>query len=326
MSNLKGKRIVIGICGSIAAYKAAFLCRLFIKAEAEVKVIMTKSACTFVSPLTFSTLSKNEVITDISDEKGWNSHVDLGMWADVFIIAPATANSLAKLAHGLADNMLVASYLSAKCPVFIVPAMDLDMWKHPSTLSNLEKLSSYGNTIIEVGHGELASGLVGDGRMAEPEIIVDHIFQLFSKKKTKYPELNSKGLQGKRILITAGPSYEDLDPVRFIGNRSTGKMGIALADTCHKLGAEVVLVLGPSHERPEEDLHKLILVRSAEEMFSASQSAFEKADVAILAAAVADYTPAVYSDQKIKKKNDDLSLALARTKDIAAHLGQQKER
>lgn len=315
METLKDKRIVLAVCGSIAAYKSAFLARLLIKAGAEVRVIMTRSARDFIQPLSFSTLTHNPVLSDISDGESWNNHVELGLWADLFLVAPATANSIAKMAHGIADNMLVASYLSAKCPVFIAPAMDLDMWKHPSTLENLSLLKKYGNTIIDVEHGELASGLIGEGRMAEPENIMSFISNHFSKKKA---------LSHKKVLITAGPTFEDLDPVRFLANRSTGKMGIALAEACADEGAEVHLILGPVELRPKEKNIKITLVRNAAQMYEAAISLFPKMDISILAAAVADYTPANFSNQKIKKKDGELSLELSRTQDIAAALGAVK--
>jgi phosphopantothenoylcysteine decarboxylase/phosphopantothenate--cysteine ligase len=315
METLKDKRIVLAVCGSIAAYKSAFLARLLIKAGAEVRVIMTRSARDFIQPLSFSTLTHNPVLSDISDGESWNNHVELGLWADLFLVAPATANSIAKMAHGIADNMLVASYLSAKCPVFIAPAMDLDMWKHPSTLENVSLLKKYGNTIIDVEHGELASGLIGEGRMAEPENIISFISNHFSKKKA---------LSHKKVLITAGPTFEDLDPVRFLANRSTGKMGIALAEACADEGAEVHLILGPVELRPKEKNIKITLVRNAAQMYEAAISLFPKMDISILAAAVADYTPANFSNQKIKKKDGELSLELSRTQDIAAALGAVK--
>jgi len=315
MNSLQGKKIILGITGSIAAYKSASLCRLLIKAGCEVKVIMTQHASEFITPLSLSTLSKNEVISAIATEDNWSNHVELGLWADVFLIAPATANTMAKMTVGLADNMLVATYLSAKCPVFIAPAMDLDMWIHGSTKNNLAKLQTYGNEIIPVGHGELASGLVGDGRMAEPEEIVKYLEVYLNKKKD---------LINKKVLITAGPTRESIDPVRFITNHSTGKMGIVLADECAARGATVELVLGPSDLRATHANVITTRVSSAEEMYQACTEHHHDADVTILAAAVADYTPVHSADQKIKKKPGDMSIDLKRTKDIAANLGKVK--
>ena len=315
MESLKGKKILLGITGSIAAYKSAFLCRLFIKAGAEVKVIMTNAAKDFISPLTLSTLSKNPVFSDISAGEQWNNHVELGLWADVFIIAPLTASSLSKMANGLSDNMLVASYLSSKCPVFFAPAMDLDMWIHESTKRNIALLESYGNHLIPVGSGELASGLVGDGRMAEPEEILEMV-AAFLKKKQDFT--------GKKIVVTAGPTYESLDPVRFIGNHSTGRMGIAIAEEFADRGAEVQLILGPSKLKASEKV-QTTKVRSAEEMYQASLNLYPDMDVAIFAAAVADYRPKHISDVKIKKSGDDLHIELERTPDIAKSLGAIKK-
>ena len=314
--SLASKKIILCITGSIAAYKAAFLTRLLIKAQAEVRVIMTPSACAFISPLTLSTLSKHDVHTEVSDGNSWNNHVELGLWADAMVIAPCTATTLGKMANGIADTMLVATYLSAKCPVYIAPAMDLDMWIHPSTKGNLEKLEAYGNGIIPVGNGELASGLSGEGRMAEPEDIVAYL-----KEKLSSP----KDLNGKKVIVTAGPTYEAIDPVRFIGNRSSGKMGIALAEECAERGAHVHLILGPSALSTN---HKNIIVHnitSAEEMYNATVAQFDNSDVAIMAAAVADYTPQTISEIKIKKKEGDLNIPLKRTQDIASHLGSVKK-
>ncbi len=313
--NLQGKKILLGITGSIAAYKAAQLTRLFIKAGAEVKIIMTPSATTFITPLTLSTLSKNPVWTEVSSEGSWNNHVDLGLWADVMIIAPATATTLAKLALGLCDNMLVAVYLSARCPVFFAPAMDVDMWHHPATQRNVRQLTTYGNQMIPVGVGELASGLSGEGRMAEPENILELINEHFSDGP----------LKGKRILVTAGPTIEALDPVRYLGNRSSGKMGIAVAEEAARLGAKVDLILGPTHLRPAHPNIKLQLVESAEEMYQKARTRFPDCHAAVLAAAVADYRPAERAEHKIKKTGDQLSLGLVRTPDIAASLGKEKE-
>ncbi len=315
MNFLSNKKIVLGITGSIAAYKSAILIRLLIKSGCEVKVIMTEAAKAFITPLTISTLSKNPIHSHLFENGNWDSHVELGLWADAFIIAPTTATTISKMANGLADNLLLATYLSAKCPVFFAPAMDLDMWEHPSTKRNIDILSSYGNYIIEVNHGELASGLIGDGRMAEPDEIISILNDFFSKKKD---------LIGKRFLVTAGPTYEDLDPVRYIGNNSSGKMGVAIAEEASSRGAEVILVLGPGIMQPSSNISKLIKVRSAEDMFMACKSEFEKCDVAIMAAAVADYTPLEKSNIKIKKKDGDLQIPLKRTTDIAAFLGKEK--
>jgi len=317
MKNLQGKKILLAITGSIAAYKAAFLTRLLVKQGAEVQVVMTPSSAGFITPLTLSTLSKHPVHTDVSDDNSWNNHVELGLWADVMLVAPATANTLAKMANGICDNMVIAAYLSAKCPVFVAPAMDLDMWKHGSTLSNLSKLKSYGNHIIPVGHGELASGLVGDGRMAEPEDIVRFLEVHFNK---------TQDLAGKQILVTAGPTYEALDPVRFIGNHSSGKMGIAIADELASRGAVVQLVLGPSKLASTEPNVQTTRITSAQEMHDVATKLYPEMNGAIMAAAVADYRPAVIATQKIKKKSDDMSIALERTPDIAAALGKMKQK
>ena len=316
MSSLQGKKIILGITGSIAAYKSASLCRLLIKSGCEVRVIMTQTASDFITPLSLSTLSKNEVISSITTEENWSNHVELGLWADAFLIAPATANTMGKMAGGLADNMLVATYLSAKCPVFIAPAMDLDMWIHGSTKNNISQLKAFGNEVIPVGHGELASGLVGDGRMAEPEDIISYLDTHFSKKKD---------LADKVVLITAGPTREPIDPVRFIGNRSTGKMGLAIAKRCSGLGADVTMIMGPNHLNIPADI-KVIKVESAAQMYEACDAQFEEADLIILSAAVADFTPKTVADQKIKKKGDGMTLDLAKTTDIAASLGQRKRK
>jgi len=314
---MRNKKIILAITGSIAAYKAAFLTRLLIKQGAEVQVIMTPSAAAFITPLTLATLSKRDVHTEVISEESWNNHVELGLWADAMVIAPATANTLAKLAAGICDSMVGAVYLSAKCPVFFAPAMDLDMWKHPASKKNLETLKSFGNEIIPVGHGELASGLVGDGRMAEPEDIVDFLNDHFNKKLS---------LKGKVAVVTAGPTYEAIDPVRFIGNRSTGKMGIAIAEKLAERGATVYLVLGPTSQKTEQEGVETIRVTSAEEMYQAATKHFKKADVAIMAAAVADYRPKSFSNKKIKKKEGDMAVELERTKDIAKQLGQVKKK
>ncbi len=315
--SLKGKNIILGISGSIAAYKTAFLTRLLIKAGAKVQVLMTPAATHFIGPLTLSTLSNRQVHTDVSSGDSWNNHVEFGLWADAMLIAPTTATTLAKLANGLADNILVATYLSAKCPVFFAPAMDLDMWKHPSAIHNVKKLQSYGNHLIPVGSGELASGLVGAGRMAEPEEIFAFLEHFFQKEKD---------LNGKKAIVTAGPTYEAIDPVRFLGNRSTGKMGIAIAEELATRGANVSLILGPSHEKAEHPNIETINVSTAEEMYQASIQRFDDCDIAVLAAAVADYRPAQVASQKIKKKDGDMSIQLERTTDIAASLGKTKRK
>ena len=315
--NLQGKKIILGICGSIAAYKSAELCRLFVKSGAEVKVIMTTSAGDFISPLTLSTLSGYEVVTSVHDGSNWSGHVELGLWADVLVIAPITANTIAHFANGLCDTMLDAVYLSAKCTVLFAPAMDLDMWIHPSTKSNVEKLISFGNVLVPVEHGELASGLVGFGRMAEPAHILDFVIAHFNKHLD---------LSGKNILITAGPTHEKLDPVRFIGNSSTGKMGLALVRECLERGASVELVLGPVTEKifthPNLSVTNII---SADDMMKACAVHFQNAAIAIMAAAVADYRPITEESQKIKKSDDEISLKLVKTTDIAASLGAIKQ-
>lgn len=312
---LKGKKILIGITGSIAAYKSILLVRLLIKEGAEIKVITTVSAKDFVSPLVLSTLSKNKVLTDLSDESSWANHVELGRWADLMLIAPLSCNTLAKMANGLCDNLLLAVYLSATCPVIVAPAMDEDMWKHASTSNNIDRLRSYGNIILPVENGELASGLTGEGRMAEPETIAGYIAQFF---------LSRNDFSGTRVLVTAGPTYEAIDPVRFIGNHSSGKMGIALAEELTKRGADVVLVLGPSTLTINSRLSKLIKVQNAEEMYNACMQEFTSCKVAIMSAAVADYTPVQKEEQKIKKSEAPFHLELKRTKDILASLGRIK--
>lgn len=312
-----GKKIILGISGSIAAYKAAFLTRLLIKSGAEVQILMTEAATQFITPLTLSTLSKKPVHVKVSSEESWNNHVEMGLWADAMVIAPATATTLAKLAHGIADNVIVATYLSARCPVFFAPAMDLDMWTHPSTVQNVQKLQSYGNRLIDVAHGELASGLVGNGRMAEPETIVEMLNDFFDKKND---------LANSNALITAGPTYEAIDPVRFIGNRSSGKMGVALAEEMANRGAKVKLILGPSSLKTNHPNIETIRVTNAQSMFEAAQAHFEKSDISILAAAVADYRPITVADKKIKKKDKTLTIELEKTTDIAATLGKQKRK
>lgn len=314
---LKNKKILLGITASIAAYKAAFLVRLLVKQGAEVKVILTDAAKEFITPLTLSTLSKNKVYTEFSDKTTgeWNNHVELGLWADLMLIAPASANTISKMANGICDNLLLATYLSARCPVMFAPAMDLDMYVHPSTVHNIHKLQSFGNLIIDAEEGELASGLSGKGRMAEPENILTFIEDFFSKKDR---------LSGKKILITAGPTYENIDPVRFIGNYSTGKMGFAIAETCAHAGAEVILVSGPSQLKTIHPGIQRINVRSAEQMYEACKMHFENCNAAIMSAAVADYTPITIADQKIKKSNEDMQIILKKTTDILKHLGQTK--
>ncbi len=306
---------MLGVSGSIAAYKSAILVRLLIKSGAEVKVVMTASALDFITPLTLSTLSKNPVLTQFTKAEGeWNNHVELGLWADAFVIAPASANTLAKMANGICDNLLMAAYLSARCPVFFAPAMDLDMLQHPSTKQNIEKLVSWGNHQINPTHGELASGLVGTGRMAEPEDILTSLEQFFSRKP----------LKGKKALVTAGPTHEAIDPVRFISNHSTGKMGFAIAEQLAQQGATVTLITGPTHLSKDIKGVKVIAVNSADEMYEASVANFKEADISVLSAAVADYKPAKQADQKIKKKEETLTLELVKTKDIAAELGKLK--
>jgi phosphopantothenoylcysteine decarboxylase/phosphopantothenate--cysteine ligase len=315
---LKDKKIILGITGSIAAYKAAILTRLLIKEGAEVQIICSKSALSFITSLTLSTLSKNPVLSNFEkNETGeWNNHVALGLWADFMLIAPASANTLAKCAHGICDNLLLATYLSAKCPVAFAPAMDLDMYDHPSTKLNIAQLISFGNDIFESNSGELASGLSGQGRMQEPEEIMKHLNDFFSSK-TKY--------SGKKVLITAGPTHEALDPVRFIGNHSSGKMGYALAKAFHQAGAEVYLVTGPTHIEKPMGLKSIISVQSAGEMYDAAIKIFPEVDIAVMAAAVADYTPKYVASEKIKKNDTDITLELVKTVDIAKSLGLQKQ-
>ena len=310
-----GKKILIAITGSIAAYKSILLIRLFIKNGAEVKVIMTPAAKNFVSPLTISTLSKNEVLIDLFEENVWTNHVQLGRWADVMLIAPLSCNTLAKMANGYCDNLLLAVYLSATCPVILAPAMDEDMWHHPSTQANLQKVQQYGNRIIPVENGELASGLFGDGRMAEPETIIHFIKDFFFQKKS---------LIGKKILITAGPTYEALDPVRFIGNHSSGKMGIALATEMINRGAEVFLIIGPTSLQVQEKNIHVKKVQTAAEMYVECMQLFPEMDIAVMAAAVADYTPVHVSNEKIKKSDNHFILELTKTVDILKNLGEVK--
>ena len=314
---LKGKHIILGITGSIAAYKSAVLCRLLVSAGAEVKVVMTPLAKQFITPLTMATLSKNPILVDFfNPENGeWNSHVSLGEWADCYLIAPATANTMAKMATGVADNLLLTTYLSARCKVAIAPAMDLDMYAHVATQRNMEQLRRDGVHIIEPGSGELASGLVGKGRMAEPQQIVDEVVELLSEKK--------KSLRGKHFIVTAGATIEPIDPVRFISNHSSGKMGYAVAEVLAARGAKVSLVSGRTALEKPEGVER-VDVLSAEQMYEACCGLWAEADGAVMCAAVADYTPAVVAEQKIKKGDGDMSIALKRTHDIAAHLGQHK--
>ena len=311
---LQNKKILLGVTGSIAAYKAAVLTRLLVKAGAEVKVVMTSSAKDFVTPLSLSTLSKNPVLSDLTENDSWANHVMLGRWADVMLIAPLSCNTLAKMASGLCDNLLMAVYLSATCPVVVAPAMDEDMWHHATTKNNLDALKTFGNHIIPVEIGELASGLVGEGRMAEPESIVNWLHVFF---------LNENELSGKKILITAGPTYEKIDPVRFIGNHSSGKMGIAIAEEMKKRGGDVTLVLGPSNVQVNGGI-KTIHVTSAADMFAVCEKTFPEVDIAIMSAAVADYTPAHVAHEKIKKSENDLAVPLTKTKDILKTLGNLK--
>jgi len=320
MSVISGKNILLGVTAGIAAYKTAYLVRLFIKAGAKVQVIMTPASKDFVTPLTLSTLSKNPVHSTFYEKEGenelWNNHVDLGLWADYFVIAPATANTMSKMANGTCDNLLLATYLSAKCKVYFAPAMDLDMYKHQTTLENLAKLKDVGNAMIPAESGELASGLIGEGRMAEPESILSFI---------ENDIISELPLRGKKVLLTAGPTYEAIDPVRFIGNHSSGKMGFELAKEAANLGAEVLLITGPSNERVDNSLIKRIDVISAEDMYQATHKYYKEVDIAILAAAVADFKPASFATKKIKKKEASLNIELSQTKDILASLGEQKQ-
>lgn len=315
---MKGKKIVLGITGSIAAYKAAVLIRALIKKGAEVQVVITPAGKEFITPITLSALTSKPVISEFFSQRDgtWHSHVDLGLWADAMVIAPATASTIGKMANGIADNMLITTYLSMKAPVFIAPAMDLDMFAHPATQKNLEILRSYGNHIIEPGEGELASHLVGKGRMEEPEKIVEVLEAFFNREQD---------LKGKKVLITAGPTYEKIDPVRFIGNYSSGKMGYALAESCARRGAEVTLISGPVQVKAQHTSIKVTKVESAHQMHEAAIEAFPTSDAAILCAAVADFTPEMKADQKIKREKEDLILKLVPTEDIAAALGKIKK-
>ena len=314
---MKGKKIVLGITGSIAAYKAAVLIRALIKKGAEVQVVITPAGKEFITPITLSALTSKPVISEFFSQRDgtWHSHVDLGLWADAMVIAPATASTIGKMANGIADNMLITTYLSMKAPVFVAPAMDLDMFAHPATQKNLEILRSYGNHIIEPGEGELASHLVGKGRMEEPEKIVEVLEAFFNREQD---------LKGKKVLITAGPTYEKIDPVRFIGNYSSGKMGYALAESCARRGAKVTLISGPVQVKAQHPSIKVVKVESAHQMHEAAIKAFPTSDAAILCAAVADFTPEVKADQKIKREKEDLILRLVPTEDIAAALAKIK--
>ncbi len=314
---LKNKNIILGVCGSIAAYKSAFLVRLFVKAGANVKVILTPDGANFITPLTLATLSKNPVYTQYFEEETgvWSNHVELGLWADLMIIAPISANTLAKLSNGICDNLLTAVYLSAKCPVYVAPAMDLDMWKHESTQQNIERVISFGNTVIAPASGELASGLFGEGRMAEPEEIVSFLDEAIKK---------SMPLFGKKALVTAGPTYEAIDPVRFIGNHSSGKMGFAIADELTRLGADVILISGPSAQKSNFPIKRIDVV-SAQDMFNACTSIFEETDITVMCAAVADYRPKIVATQKIKKQESEFTLELEKTIDVLASLGKIKK-
>ena len=321
MSILRGKNILLGISAGIAAYKTAFLVRLFVKAGAHVRVVMTPSAKEFVTPLTLSTLSDHPVLSDFTDENDdnavWNNHVELGLWADFFVVAPATANTLSKMASGNSDNFLIATYLSAKCPVYFAPAMDLDMYKHPTTKNALDKLQSFGNILIPSAFGELASGLVGMGRMAEPETIVETIEQHL---------LEGLPLYGKKILVTAGPTHEAIDPVRYIGNHSSGRMGFEIANTAAQLGAEVILISGPTQYKALYDSIQTIPITTARDMYDAAHQYFKDVDAAILSAAVADYRPKFPATSKIKKKASSLTLELEKTEDVLSSLGEIKEK
>lgn len=315
--SLENKKIIIGITGGIAAYKINYLVRDFVKAGAEVRIVMTKPTEDFVSPLTLSTLSRNKVYTDFYDEnKTWNNHVELALWADVMLIAPCTANTLAKIANGICDNFLMAVYMSAKCPVIIAPAMDLDMYAHPAVTRNLIIIESFGHKIIPAEYGELASGLIGQGRLAEPETIFRTVGNEFTDTDAAFA--------GKKILITAGPTYENIDPVRFIGNHSSGKMGFDLAKEAAKRGAEVTLISGPSSQKTDDKNIKVYRVTSAQEMFDEVFKHYENTDIAIMSAAVADYTPKVKATEKIKKNEQELTIELIKNKDILRTMGEKK--
>ena len=313
---LLGKKILVGITGSIAAYKTILLVRLLVKAGADVKILQTNASKSFVSSLVLSTLSKNKVLQDLSTNDEWANHVALGRWADVFVIAPLSCNSLAKMANGLCDNLLMATYFSATCPVVVVPAMDEDMWHHPSTKNNLKIIQGYGNEIIKVNNGELASGLFGEGRMAEPEEIITYITEHFFRKVD---------LKDKKVIVTAGPTYEAIDPVRFIGNHSSGKMGFAIAEALFMAGANVTLITGPTHEQLTYKGILRIDITSSDDMFNACHQHFINTDIAVMNAAVADYTPIVVATEKVKKKGDSWLLNLTKTKDILYSIGQIKK-
>ena len=321
MPLLSGKKILLGISGGIAAYKTPFLVRELLKQGAEVRVVMTPSAKDFVTPLTLATLSKHPVLSTFTatdlDNPVWNDHVELGLWADAFLVAPATSNTLSAMAQGRCNNLLLAVYLSAKCPVFVAPAMDLDMFAHPSNQKNMETLTSFGNQVLPVGEGALASGLEGKGRMLEPDEIVACLISYFN------PDLP---LKGKRVLITTGPTYEAIDPVRFIGNHASGKMGFALAEVAASLGAEVQLITGPTHEKISHPSVAVQAVVSANEMFQAVKTEYKRSDIAIAAAAVADFTPQSVAPQKLKKGKSNLSLSLIPTEDILAYMGKNKKK
>ena len=334
LPDLRGRRVIVGVCGSIAAYKAVLLVRLLVRAGAEVRVLMTPAATTFVSELTFSTLSRHPVLSSVTSEAGWNNHVELGLWADAYVIAPATANTLAQLAHGHCDTVLAAVYLSARCPVLLAPAMDVDMWQHPATRANLERLRGYGNRVVPVGEGELASGLSGAGRLAEPEAILAALAEVVGEAhddtdptasaKTDDPDADLP-LAGRRVLLTSGPTHEPLDPVRFIGNHSSGKMGVALAESLAEAGAEVELVYGPGTATPPDHARiRVTRVTTAAEMHAASTARWPACDAAVLAAAVADYRPAEPATSKLKKDGERMRVELVRNPDIAAELGAAK--
>lgn len=315
---LKGKKILLAISGGIAAYKMNYLVRDFVKKGAEVKVILTPSAENFVTKVTLSTLSKNAVYSDFYDQNGtWNSHVELALWADVLLVAPCTANTLAKMVHGICDNLVVATYMSAKCPVFIAPAMDLDMYAHPSTKENLEKAERFGHHIIPAEFGELASGLEGQGRLAEPETILQKIEDFFAQNQ-------SKNLEGKTVLITAGPTYEAIDPVRFIGNHSSGKMGFSLAEEAVKRGAKVILISGPTSQKTSNKNIEIHRITSAKEMYEQVFKYYEKVDIAIASAAVADYAPKIVAKEKIKKSEEEFTIELVKNPDILKTMGEKK--
>ena len=317
---LKGKKILLAISGGIAAYKMNYLVRDFVKKGAEVKVILTPSAENFVTKVTLSTLSKNAVYSDFYDQNGtWNSHVELALWADVLLVAPCTANTLAKMVHGICDNLVIATYMSAKCPVFIAPAMDLDMYAHPSTKENLEKAERFGHHIIPAEFGELASGLEGQGRLAEPETILQKIEDFFTQPLTQ-----SHSLDGKTVLITAGPTYEAIDPVRFIGNHSSGKMGFSLAEEAVKRGAKVILISGPTSQKTNHKNIEIHRVTSAKEMYDEVFKHYEKVDVAIASAAVADYAPKIVAKEKIKKSEEEFTIELVKNPDILKTMGEKK--